>query len=291
MTTLLHIAGSPRGSASESRALAGLFLETYADEHPDVTIEEWDIWDGSVPEFGAAAAEGKMNTFAGIDLEGPSVAAWREVTATFERFAAADRYLFSVPMWNASVPYKLKQLIDVVSQPGLVFSFDPVEGYTGLLPGRKAAVLYTAAIYGPGAVPAGLARVGRRPGRLAGVLPAQHRHRGRRRHAGRGPAGDPPAGEGLLSVLGDVESRRRPGAPGRGEPKNHAEQAANTHQPPFERGLRFLACSPHPRWVDPASMEGQRSAREVAHGPGGRAQGVRLGTGCRALPGGVPADG
>jgi FMN-dependent NADH-azoreductase len=154
MTTLLHIAGSPRGTASESRALAGLFLETYADEHPDVTIEEWDIWDGSVPEFGAAAAEGKMNTFAGIDLEGPSVAAWREVTAAFERFAAADRYLFSVPMWNASVPYKLKQLIDVVSQPGLVFSFDPVEGYTGLLPGRKAAVLYTAAIYGPGRGPA-----------------------------------------------------------------------------------------------------------------------------------------
>ena len=154
MTTLLHIAGSPRGTASESRALADHFLETYADQHSDVTIEEWDIWDGSVPEFGAAAAEGKMKTFAGIDLEGPAVAAWREVTAAFERFAAADQYLFSVPMWNASVPYKLKQLIDVVSQPGMVFSFDPVEGYTGLLAGRKAAVLYTAAIYGPGRGPA-----------------------------------------------------------------------------------------------------------------------------------------
>ena len=154
MTTLLHIAGSPRGTASESRALADHFLETYADQHSDVTIEEWDIWDGSVPEFGAAAAEGKMKTFAGIDLEGPAVAAWREVTAAYERFAAADQYLFSVPMWNASVPYKLKQLIDVVSQPGMVFSFDPVEGYTGLLTGRKAAVLYTAAIYGPGRGPA-----------------------------------------------------------------------------------------------------------------------------------------
>ena len=154
MTTLLHIAGSPRGAASESRALADLFLRTYADEHPDVTIAEWDIWDGSVPEFGAAAAEGKMNTFAGIDLEGPSVGAWREVTAAFERFAAADQYLFSVPMWNASVPYKLKQLIDVVSQPGMVFTFDPARGYTGLLTGRKAAVLYTGAIYGEGRGPA-----------------------------------------------------------------------------------------------------------------------------------------
>jgi len=154
MTTLLHISASPRGTKSESLALAQVFLDTYAEQNPDVTIEEWDLWDGSVPEFGTAAAEGKMNTFAGIDLEGPSVAAWRQVTATFERFAAADLYLFSVPMWNASVPYKLKQLIDVVSQPGLVFSFDPVEGYTGLLTGRKAAVLYTAAIYGPGRTPA-----------------------------------------------------------------------------------------------------------------------------------------
>ena len=154
MTTLLHIAGSPRGAASESRALADLFLRTYVDEHPELTVEEWDIWDGSVPEFDASAVEGKMNTFAGIDLEGPAVAAWRGVTTAFERFAAADEYLFSVPMWNASVPYKLKQLIDVVSQPGMVFSFDPVEGYTGLLTGRKAAVLYTGAIYGEGRGPA-----------------------------------------------------------------------------------------------------------------------------------------
>jgi FMN-dependent NADH-azoreductase len=154
MSTLLHISASPRGEKSETLALARLFLDTYAEQNPDVTVKEWDLWDGTLPEFGYAAAEGKMNTFAGIDLDGPSAAAWRQVTATFERFAAADDYLFSVPMWNASVPYKLKQLIDVVSQPGLVFGFDPVEGYTGLLTGRRAAVIYTSAIYGPGRGPA-----------------------------------------------------------------------------------------------------------------------------------------
>jgi FMN-dependent NADH-azoreductase len=53
-------------------------------------------------------------------------------------------------MWNHSVPYILKQLIDVVSQPGMVFGFDPVEGYTGLLRGKRAAVLYTSAVWGPG---------------------------------------------------------------------------------------------------------------------------------------------
>ncbi len=154
MTTLLHVSASPRGPKSESLALSRLFLDTYADQNPGVTIEEWDLWDGSLPEFGTAAVDGKMDTFAGVRLDGPAALAWREVTATFERFAAADAYLFSLPMWNAGIPYKLKQLIDVVSQPGLVFDFDPVEGYTGLLSGRRAAALYTSAIYAPGRGPA-----------------------------------------------------------------------------------------------------------------------------------------
>ncbi len=154
MTTLLHIAASPRSEKSESLALAETFLDTYRDVNTDHTVETWNLWDGSLPEFGPAAAAAKMAVFAGADLNSESAAAWRDVTETFARFAAADRYLFSVPMWNASVPYKLKQLIDVVSQPGMVFSFDPEDGYTGLLHGKQAAVIYTAAIYGPGRGPA-----------------------------------------------------------------------------------------------------------------------------------------
>ena len=62
MTTLLHISASPRGTKSESLALAQVFLETYAEQNPDVTIEEWDLWDGSVPEFGAVDQFGRALT-------------------------------------------------------------------------------------------------------------------------------------------------------------------------------------------------------------------------------------
>jgi FMN-dependent NADH-azoreductase len=95
-----------------------------------------------------------MAVFAGADPQGEEARAWSQAVETFERFAAADAYLFSVPMWNAGVPYILKQFIDVVSQPGLVFGFDPVDGYTGLLSGRKAAVIFTGAVYGPERGPA-----------------------------------------------------------------------------------------------------------------------------------------
>ncbi len=149
MTTLLHISASPRGERSESLAIAQTFLDVYADTHPEATVQTWDLWDGSLPEFGPAAAHAKMAVFAGADPEGAQAAAWRAARAAFERFAAADEYLFSVPMWNAGIPYILKQFIDVVSQPGMVFSFDPERGYTGLVSGRKAAVVYTSAVYGP----------------------------------------------------------------------------------------------------------------------------------------------
>lgn len=154
MTTLLHISASPRGEQSESLALAATFLDTYRAQHPDHEILEWNLWDGSLPEFGPAAAAAKMDVFAGVTPTGPGADAWAAARATFERFAAADRYLFSVPMWNAGVPYILKQFIDVVSQPGMVFGFDPERGYTGLVTGRKAAVVYTSAVYGDGRGPA-----------------------------------------------------------------------------------------------------------------------------------------
>jgi FMN-dependent NADH-azoreductase len=154
MTRLLHISASPRGPRSESLAIAETFLDELRATRPDVEVEHWDLWDGTLPEFGPAAAAAKMAIFAGADPEGDEATAWRAAREAFERFDSADLYLFTVPMWNASVPYILKQFIDVVSQPGMVFGFDPETGYTGLLRGKRAAVVYTGAVYGPGRGPA-----------------------------------------------------------------------------------------------------------------------------------------
>jgi FMN-dependent NADH-azoreductase len=151
---LLHISASPRGAASESLSIAATFLDVFADAHPDVEIESFDLWDGTLPPFGPAAAAAKMSVFAGADPEGEAAAAWAAAISTFRRVDSADRYLFSVPMWNHGVPYILKQLIDVISQPGLVFGFDPVAGYQPLLRNKRAAVIYTSAVYGPERGPA-----------------------------------------------------------------------------------------------------------------------------------------
>ncbi len=150
MARVLHVSASPRAEASESLAIARTFLDVYRETHPADTVEEFDLWDGTLPAFGPSAVAAKMAVFAGQEPAGDG---WYAAVRTFERIASFDKYLFSVPMWNSGVPYVLKQLIDVISQPGMVFSFSPEHGYTGLLQGRKAAVVYTSAVYGPGLPP------------------------------------------------------------------------------------------------------------------------------------------
>jgi FMN-dependent NADH-azoreductase len=154
VTHLLHISSSPRGAASESLRIAGVFTDTFAETHPGATVEHWDLWDGSLPDF-AVGARAKMTVFSGADPQGAEAEAWAAARRVYDRFAAADRLLFSVPMWNGGIPYVLKQFIDVVSQPGWVFGVDPVTGYDALLAGRgtRVAVVYTSAVWGPGLGP------------------------------------------------------------------------------------------------------------------------------------------
>ena len=74
----------------------------------------------------------------------------RNMTDT-DRLKAADHLLIAAPMWNLSIPYRLKHYIDIVTQPGLTFSFSPARGYSGLLKGKAATLIYASSgDYRPG---------------------------------------------------------------------------------------------------------------------------------------------
>ncbi len=70
MNRLLHISASPRGASSVSLGIANVFLDTYVQHHPEVEIDTFDLWDGSLPAFGPAAAGAKMTVFGGGMPEG-----------------------------------------------------------------------------------------------------------------------------------------------------------------------------------------------------------------------------
>ena len=152
MTTLLHISASPRGERSESLAIAQTFLDVYADTHPETTIETWDLWDGSLrssarppltPRWRCSPGRIPRATRLRGGRRGPRSSGSPRPIST----CSASR------CGTPAFPTSSSSFIDVVSQPGMVFSFDPELGYTGLLTGRKAAVVYTSAVYGLGRPP------------------------------------------------------------------------------------------------------------------------------------------
>jgi FMN-dependent NADH-azoreductase len=150
MSDLLFVNSSPRAERSESLQLAEALLDAFHTAAPGGTIDRIDLFGDSLPTFGRLAARAKMTVVDGDRLRESEAAVWEELKEVFARVADAGLLVFTVPMWNASVPWPLKQFIDIVTQPGLAFSFDPVNGYTGLLEGKRAVAIYTSRIYHPG---------------------------------------------------------------------------------------------------------------------------------------------
>ncbi|MCW3588412.1 NAD(P)H-dependent oxidoreductase [Burkholderia cenocepacia] len=126
---------------SASIEVCDAFLDTYRQVHPDHEIRKLDIWDLPMPEFDAAALAAKYAGLSGTALTPEQAAAWRQIERLAAPFHAADKFLFGVPLWNFSIPYKLKHLIDVISQKDVLFTFDAA-GFAGKLIGKKAAVVY-----------------------------------------------------------------------------------------------------------------------------------------------------
>jgi FMN-dependent NADH-azoreductase len=137
---LLHIACSPR-AASESAAGARVFLDRFRKARPDWDIDALDLWREPLPEFHGAIMEAKYARMNGQAFTDAQRDGFAEAGRLAQRFALADRVLISTPMWNFSIPYKLKQWFDVIIQPGLTFRFDPSQGYLPLIKDRPTVVI------------------------------------------------------------------------------------------------------------------------------------------------------
>lgn len=147
---VLYVNSSPRGKRSESARLAEAVLAAAREASAGLAVDRLDLFSNPLPSFAADAAAAKMAVIAGDDPTDATAAAWDAITETVGRVRRADTLLFTVPMWNGSIPWALKLFIDTVTQPGMAFRFDPQEGYSGLLDGRRAIAIYTSQVYAPG---------------------------------------------------------------------------------------------------------------------------------------------
>jgi FMN-dependent NADH-azoreductase len=148
---LLHVVASPRGNRSDSITVAQHFIESYLATHPGDTVETLDLWQAGLPEFDGETIDAKYAVLHGQKHTPEQLHAWQTVVKVAEHFKSADKYLFSLPMWNFGIPYKLKHFIDVLVQPRLTFSFSPEEGYKGRVTGKPVVAVYArGGAYGAG---------------------------------------------------------------------------------------------------------------------------------------------
>jgi FMN-dependent NADH-azoreductase len=151
MTKLLHIIASPRGANSKSNALAATYVEAAKAKNPDLEVDVLDLFAEDLPAFDGDPAAAKMTFFGDGVMDDSKQAAWDKVAEITNRFISADHYVLGVPMWNGGVPYRLKHYIDIITQPGMLFGFDPERGYFGLLENKKATVITSSGVWAPGA--------------------------------------------------------------------------------------------------------------------------------------------
>ncbi|MCU0712104.1 MAG: NAD(P)H-dependent oxidoreductase [Pirellula sp.] len=142
MSKLLYIESSPRKDRSKSIRVAHAFLDAYKSTHPEDEVVMIDLWEKQLPEFDGYTIAAKYQVMHGQGFDANQQSAWQAVVDVCSEFTSADKFLFSLPMWNFGIPYKLKHYIDIIAQPGQTFSFDPAKGYSGLVTGKPAAVVY-----------------------------------------------------------------------------------------------------------------------------------------------------
>ncbi len=147
MTRLLFVKASPRDAASRSVAVAQSYLDALRAAQPELEVDTIDLWEENLPQFDGNRANAKLAIITGQTHSDTQKTVWDEIVAIAARFTSADRYLFAVPMWNGGIPYRLKQYIDIIHQPGLTFGLDPQTGYFGLLKNKRATLVYTSGAF------------------------------------------------------------------------------------------------------------------------------------------------
>ena len=141
MKKILYIESSPRKDRSHSINVTNKYIEKIKASG-DIEIKKIDLWNYDLPEFDGDMLNAKYAAISGSEASAPENNAWAKVIEIFNEFQDADHYIFSVPMWNFSIPYKLKHYIDIVTQPGMSWSFSPEDGYKGLMTDKTATVIY-----------------------------------------------------------------------------------------------------------------------------------------------------
>jgi len=142
MANLLYIKVSPMGDLSFSTVVADAFVASYLQAHPADEVKTTDVFEAPLPAFDFEAASAKYKIMHNKEHSREDRRIWDKIVSVIEEFKSADKYVMAVPMWNFSIPYRLKQYIDIIVQPGYTFAVTADGNYEGLVKDKPVFVAY-----------------------------------------------------------------------------------------------------------------------------------------------------
>ncbi len=138
---LLRVDASPKGAKSNSRMLADEFIDHIAKGFRDLEIDHLDLAKETPAHVTAEFAKATYT---------PASERTREMKDTLKasdelcaRLLDADALLFSMPMYNWSMPSAFKAYIDAIVRTDLTYGFTPDGGTQGYLKHDKVLIITT----------------------------------------------------------------------------------------------------------------------------------------------------
>ncbi len=143
--TLLAIDASPRSGSSVSRKLTAEFVRQWKAAHPDGSVISRDLVETRLPFVDQPWIQGAFTPPATHSHE--AAAAIRVSNDLVTELKSANHIVVGTPMYNFSIPARLKAWIDHVVRMGVTVSDD----YRGMLTGKSAdVILASAGDFSPG---------------------------------------------------------------------------------------------------------------------------------------------
>ena len=136
MTNILHITASIRGDESVSRSLGTKLVEGLADKHGAKVVTR-DLAKNDLPFIDAERHAANLAPYAERSDAQHGLA--KIADELIDELEAANTIVFSVPVYNFTVPATLKAWADLVARAGRTFQYT-ANGPEGLLTGKKVYI-------------------------------------------------------------------------------------------------------------------------------------------------------
>lgn len=136
MSTILHITASIRNDESVSRSLGKRLVERLA-ENQGAKVVTRDLAKNDLPYIDAERFAANLAPLAERSPEQHDLA--KVADELIEELQEADTIVFSVPVYNFSVPATVKAWADLVARAGTTFRYTE-NGPEGLLTGKKVYI-------------------------------------------------------------------------------------------------------------------------------------------------------